>query len=61
MQLRLACFLINAHNDFLSEGGPLSPPVRQIAEEENLLDHVRQIIATARRAQLHIRDGPLQR
>jgi nicotinamidase-related amidase len=43
-----AILLVDPYNDFLSEGGKLWPRVQAIAEEVDLLDHLRQIVWTAR-------------
>ena len=40
--------LVDPYNDFLSEGGKLSPLLKEIAEEEHLLDHLRQIVTAVR-------------
>ena len=46
--------LVDPYNDFLSEGGKLWPMVQAIALEENLLDHLRQIVAAARAAKIQL-------
>ena len=46
--------LVDSYNDFLSEGGKLWPMVQAIALEENLLDHLRQIVAAARAAKIQL-------
>lgn len=46
--------LVDPYNDFLSEGGKLWPRVEGIAKEENLLDHLRQIVAAARAANIQL-------
>ncbi|MFH5878211.1 isochorismatase family cysteine hydrolase [Arthrobacter sp. NA-172] len=43
-----AILLVDPYNDFLSEGGKLWPRVAAIAEKVHLLDHLRQIVSTAR-------------
>lgn len=43
-----AILLVDPYNDFLSEGGKLWPRVKAIAEEVQLLDHLRAIISAAR-------------
>lgn len=47
---RTAVLLVDPYNDFLSEGGKIWPRVREIAEQVNLLDHLRAITAAAREA-----------
>jgi 3-hydroxymyristoyl/3-hydroxydecanoyl-(acyl carrier protein) dehydratase len=36
---RTGLLLVDPYNDFLSEGGKLWPMIKEIAAEENLLDH----------------------
>jgi nicotinamidase-related amidase len=43
-----AILLVDPYNDFLSEGGKLWPRVKAIAEEVQRLEHVRQVVSTAR-------------
>src|SRR5277367_1416305 len=43
-----AILLVDPYNDFISEGGKLWPRVKAIAEEVALLDHLRQVVSTAR-------------
>jgi nicotinamidase-related amidase len=43
-----AILLVDPYNDFLSDGGKLWPRTKAIAEEVKLLDHLRQVVATAR-------------
>ena len=40
--------LVDPYNDFLSEGGKLWPRVKAVAEQVNLLDHLRAIVKVAR-------------
>jgi nicotinamidase-related amidase len=51
---RTGLFLVDPYNDFLSDGGKLWPMVKKIAEEEHLLDHLRQIVAAARAAKMQL-------
>ena len=51
---RTGLLLIDPYNDFLSEGGKLWPMVKDIAAEENLLDHLRQIVVAARSAKIQL-------
>ena len=46
--------LVDPYNDFLSEGGKLWPLLKEIAEEEHLLDHLRQIVTAVRAAQIQV-------
>jgi nicotinamidase-related amidase len=43
-----AILLIDPYNDFLSEGGKLWPRVKTVAEEVELLNHLRKVVSTAR-------------
>ena len=45
-----AILLVDPYNDFLSEGGKLWPRVQAVAEQVHLLDHLRAIVTTARKA-----------
>ena len=49
-----AVLLVDPYNDFLSEGGKTWPRLKAVAEEVNLLDHLRTVIAEARAANLQI-------
>jgi nicotinamidase-related amidase len=51
---RTGLLLLDPYNDFLSEGGKLWPLLKEIAEEENLLDHMRQIVGAARAAKIQL-------
>lgn len=43
-----AILLIDPYNDFLAEGGKLWPRVKAVAEDVQLLDHLRQVVSAAR-------------
>jgi nicotinamidase-related amidase len=43
-----AILLVDPFNDFLSEGGKLWPRVKAVAEEVQLLNHLRTVVSTAR-------------
>jgi len=43
-----ALLLVDPYNDFLSEGGKLWPRVKSIAEQVNLLEHLRALVKVAR-------------
>jgi len=43
-----AILLVDPYNDFLSDGGKLWPRAKAVAEEVKLLDHLREVVATAR-------------
>ena len=51
---RTGLLFVDPYNDFLSEGGKLWPLLKEIAEEEHLLDHLRQIVAAARAAKIQL-------
>lgn len=43
-----ALLFIDPYNDFLSEGGKLWPMVKEVATVQNLLEHLKQIMAAVR-------------
>jgi nicotinamidase-related amidase len=43
-----AILLLDPYNDFISEGGKAWPMIKAIAEENHLLTHLREVVATAR-------------
>ncbi|MDR3660375.1 MAG: cysteine hydrolase [Mycobacterium sp.] len=43
-----ALLIIDPYNDFLSEGGKLWPSAKRVAEDIDLLDHMRAVLADAR-------------
>jgi nicotinamidase-related amidase len=45
---------VDPYNDFLSEGGKLWPLLKEVAEEQNLLEHLRQIVGAARDAGIRV-------
>jgi nicotinamidase-related amidase len=49
-----AILLVDPYNDFLSEGGKLWSRVKAVAEEAKLLDHLREVVSTARARGLKI-------
>ena len=49
-----AILLVDPYNDFLSEGGKIWPRVKTVAEEVELLDHLREVVSTARTRGLKI-------
>ena len=40
--------LVDPYNDFLSEGGKAWPRVKDVATKVDLLDHLREVVCTAR-------------
>ena len=51
---RTGLLFVDPYNDFLSEGGKLWPLLKEIAEEEHLLDHLRRIVAAVRAAKIQL-------
>jgi nicotinamidase-related amidase len=51
---RTALLFVDPYNDFLSDGGKLWPRVEGVAKEVRLLDNLRTITATIRRAAIRI-------
>jgi nicotinamidase-related amidase len=49
-----ALLLVDPYNDFLSEGGKIWPRVKEIAEQVGLLEHLRAIVAAARRSRIKV-------
>lgn len=49
-----AVLFVDPYNDFLSEGGKLWPRLADVAGQVGLHDHLRHIVATARRAGLSV-------
>lgn len=43
-----AILLVDPYNDFLGEGGKLWPRVKAVAEEVQLLDHLREVVSAGR-------------
>lgn len=56
-----AVLCVDLYNDFISEGGKLWPWVKDIAEQNNLLDNLRNIVKTAREADIKIYHVPHHR
>ena len=49
-----AVLLVDPYNDFLSEGGKYWPMAQKVAEDVRLLDHLRAVVAAARKAGIRI-------
>ncbi|SEN49930.1 Nicotinamidase-related amidase [Duganella sp. CF517] len=49
-----ALLLVDPYNDFLSEGGKLWPPVKAVAEEQNLLPNMKSVVAAVRAAGIRV-------
>jgi nicotinamidase-related amidase len=56
-----ALLCIDFYNDFLSEGGKLWPFVKEMAEQNNLLNNLRTIVSTARERGITIYHVPHHR
>ncbi|MGP3937063.1 cysteine hydrolase [Nonomuraea sp. KM88] len=56
-----AVLLVDPYNDFLSEGGKVWPHVESVAKQVGLLDHLRSVIAAARRTGIRIMIVPHRR
>ncbi|MEU8825984.1 isochorismatase family cysteine hydrolase [Streptomyces sp. NPDC048636] len=51
---RTAVLLVDPYNDFLSEGGKVWPQVEPVAKAVRLLDNLRSVVDSARRAGMRI-------
>lgn len=51
---RTGLLLVDPFNDFLAPEGKLWPLVREVAEAVELLSHLRQIVAAARKAEIQV-------
>ena len=49
-----ALLLVDPYNDFVHERGKLWPLVQKIAGEVDLLDHLRSVVAAARKARIRV-------
>ncbi|MFB8754443.1 cysteine hydrolase [Streptomyces nigra] len=49
-----AVLLVDPFNDFLSEGGKIWPRLKPVAEQVNLLDHLRSVVGAARDTGTHV-------
>ena len=49
-----ALLVVDPYNDFIAEGGKIWPRIKAVAEANNCVPHMLQILNTARQAQLHI-------
>jgi nicotinamidase-related amidase len=49
-----AVLLVDPYNDFLSEGGKLWPMAQEVAQEVQLLNHLRSIVGAARAAGIRL-------
>lgn len=51
---RTALLLVDPYNDFLSDGGKLFPMIKEIADDNRLLDNLRAAVAAARKANIPV-------
>jgi nicotinamidase-related amidase len=58
---RTGLLLVDPYNDFLSDGGKLWPDVKAVAESVELLLHLRELVAAARRTGIIVFHVPHQR
>ncbi|MFG2358999.1 cysteine hydrolase [Streptomyces sp. NPDC048521] len=49
-----AVLLVDPYNDFLSEGGKIWPRLKPLAEQTQLLDHLRTVVGSAREAGMRV-------
>ncbi|MFZ5784244.1 MAG: isochorismatase family cysteine hydrolase [Pseudomonadota bacterium] len=56
-----ALLLVDPYNDFLAEGGKYWPMAKKVGEEVRLLDHLRAIVAAARKAAVRVMFVPHRR
>ena len=56
-----ALLFIDPYNDFLSEGGKVWPRVKDVAESNNLLNNLRTIVSSIRKAGIQIFIAPHKR
>jgi nicotinamidase-related amidase len=51
---RTALLFVDPYNDFLSEGGKIYPRVKEVADENGLLDNLRRVSGTVRAAGIQV-------
>jgi ureidoacrylate peracid hydrolase len=56
-----ALLVIDPYNDFISEGGKLRDHIRAVAEANDCVPHMLQVLNAARKAKLHRSDRSLCR
>jgi nicotinamidase-related amidase len=49
-----AVLVIDPYNDFISEGGKIWPRIKTVAEANNYVAHMQQVLNAARQANLHV-------
>jgi ureidoacrylate peracid hydrolase len=53
-KLRTALLVVDPYNDFISEGGKIWPRIRAVAEANNCVPHMLQVLNAARTAELRV-------
>jgi ureidoacrylate peracid hydrolase len=51
---RTALLVVDPYNDFISEGGKIWPRIKAVAEANNCVAHMLQVLTAARKARLRI-------
>ncbi|MFE2599464.1 isochorismatase family cysteine hydrolase [Streptomyces sp. NPDC059396] len=59
-QGRTALIIIDATNDFISEGGKAWPAMKDVVEAVGTLPNMRRLLAAAREAGLHVMHAPME-
>jgi nicotinamidase-related amidase len=49
-----ALLVVDPYNDFISEGGKIWPRIKEVAEANNCVPHMQQVLQTARDAKLRV-------
>jgi nicotinamidase-related amidase len=49
-----ALLVVDPYNDFISEGGKIWPRIKAVAEANNCVDHMLEVLNAARRAKLRV-------
>jgi nicotinamidase-related amidase len=49
-----ALLVVDPYNDFISEGGKIWPRIKAVAEANNCVPHMHQVLAAARQAELRV-------
>jgi nicotinamidase-related amidase len=49
-----ALLVIDPYNDFISEGGKVWPRIKNVAEANNCVPHISQVVAAARKAGIRV-------
>jgi nicotinamidase-related amidase len=49
-----ALLVVDPYNDFISEGGKIWPRIKAVAEANNCIPHMQQVLNAARQAKLRV-------